>query len=375
MRRLSRPHRPFSKLTSGSAGDVKDVRVGRANFRFLGFEGRPDDLLLSRFDYVADRLPPLLELRDAVFLPGQRCLYDLDGARIEPSKVTYVEPDAPVFFNDDKVRPIEQATMPEGITLPVGAARVKEPVLFLGEIHDHWGHFITDSLARMWALEQTPPGMKVLFAPDRGERMANPAVGRLLSALGLDDRLLRPEGPTVFETLYCPIAALQLSRIYQEFEGVHRRAAAAISGGGAQAPSGPVYLTRSRLGGNLRRLEGEEELEARLEREGFHIVSPERLGLAEQMAIFNSGRPVVGAFGSAMHTVLFRRAGDGPTLATLFPEKIPPRFMMVDAVKGARATYLRCIRKEGEEESGIWRLDPVAAMRGLDAAGLLGRSG
>ena len=352
------------------------ARVGEADFRFFGFRDRPEATLFSRFDYLPTGRPPLLELRDVLFLPDHRCLYDLRGARIEASKVTYVEDGAPAWFNEEKFGQIERQTMPERIAPPAKAARIKDPVLFLGEVHDHYGHFITDSMSRMWALDELPAGLKVLFTPDPGLRLETPLVRRLMGAVGIEEtRLLRPDGPTVFDKLYCPIGALQLSRIYQRFEAVHRRAAEALMRGGVERPTAPVYLTRSGLQQGLRRLKGEAELERRLEREGFVVVSPERLDLASQMAIFNSPHPVVGPFGSAMHTVLFRTAERGAGLATLFPGKVPPRFMMVDAIKGAEAAYIRCIRFEGEESEGGsgWVLDPDAAMAHLDAAGLLAR--
>jgi hypothetical protein len=367
----------LSRLFGGAASaGGQAARVGRASFRFFGFRNRPEDVLFSRFDYIADALPPLLELEGAIFRPEQRCLYDPDGVRIDETKVTFTEPGAPSFFNEEKFRPIEERTMPDRIDPPAGALRVREPVLFLGEIHDHWGHFITDSMSRMWALDQLPRTMKVLFAPDPKARIDTPLVRELMGALELDGRLLRPEGPVIFDKVLCPIGALQLSRVYEGFGRVHRRAAAVLARSAGEIPSGPVYLTRRRLGADLRRLADEEVLEGLLEREGFRILSPERMSLADQMALFNSRYPVVGAFGSAMHTVLFRQTDEPQPVATLFPGKIPPRFMMVDAVKAAQAAYIRCIRFEGEPGAGGggWRIQPRAAMQWLDAAGLIGQA-
>jgi hypothetical protein len=347
--------------------------IGRAHFGFVGFAEPATPTLLSRFDYRPSGPPPMRRLEQVLFLPGQRCLYSASGERLEISRPTYIEPDAPEWFNAAKVARIERVSMPPAI-VPPNARRIDEPVLFLGEVHDHWGHFITDTLARFWALEHAPPGVKLLFAPDPGDRMQAPVVRTLLEALGLGpERILRPEQPVLISELHCPIPALQFSRIYQEFETTHRHIAERLAATSrARPPRRPVYLTRSRLGGGMRRLGGEEELEDRLKREGYEIVSPERLGLAEQMAIFNGDRPVVGAFGSAMHTVLFRRAEQGQRLAILFPEKIPPRFMMVEIVKASQASYVKCIRSEAPDGSR-WSLDPKTAMQRLDAAGLLGR--
>jgi hypothetical protein len=358
-------------------GAIRNVRCGLGSFQFLGFDKHAIPTTLGRFDYVGQGRPPLLELEQVLFLPQLRCLYDLAGLRIEPSKVTYIEPGAPAWFNDGKISKVEQESMPAEITPPPGAQRIKEPVLFLGEAHDHYGHFLTDSLSRMWALDQFDPGCRILFAPDPKHRLDPVYVRPVLDVMGLDaSRILRPQGPVVFDKVYCPIPALQLSRIYQMFDEPHVRATRVLMQG-AQAPDRPVYLTRTGLSGGLRQPGAEAELELKLEREGFAVVRPEQLDLPSQMAIFNSDKPVVGAFGSAMHGVAFCLRPEGQRLAILFPPKIPPRFMMVDAAKGSRAAYLNCmdgepvVAPDGGPGERQWIIDPDLAMAQLDAAGML----
>ena len=366
-------------------GPIQTAKCGEASFRFAGFDRDAPQTVLGRFDYVKSGRPPLLDLADVLFMPRLRCLYDTDGALIEESKVTYIEPGPPAWFNDEKISKVEQQTMPAQVALPPKVRRISEPVLFLGEAHDHYGHFITDTLSRMWALEQFDPDCKVLFAPDPKRRLEPAHVRFVLDQLGLDpSRILRPQEPVLFERLYCPIPALQLSRIYQVFDEPHVRAAGALAAAGTPAPDRPVYLTRSSLQPSLRKPGCEEELERRLAREGFAIVRPERLSVLEQMALFNSDHPVVGAFGSAMHTVLFRvrpnlAAGAGQQLAILFPEKIPPRFMMVDAIKASRAVYINCMggaptrAPHGGPGERNWSIDCDLTMAQLDAAGFFAK--
>jgi hypothetical protein len=371
---LSRPNRLRDQAPKASAPPAAPLELGGGAFRFPGFGQDAVDLLLRRFDYRSAEPAPPAMLSDILFLPHLRCLYRADGARIEESKVTYIEPDAPPWFNTRKLEPIERQTMPERISPPASPERVRETVLYLGEPSDHYGHFVTDTLSRTWALANEDPEVKVLFAPDPGARFDPPFAGRILSWLGLDgSRILRPDGPTLFDRLICPIPALQLSRVYQAFDAPHRAAARrAMSAPGFPAPPDrPVYLTRRGLDGRMRKLAGEADLEHRLEREGYLIVEPERLGIDAQIALFNGDRPVVGTYGSAMHTVLFRTREEGQRLAVLFPPKIPPRFMMVDAVKGSRAAYLNCVTGTEAEGGGSLAIDCDAAMAQLDFSGFL----
>jgi capsular polysaccharide biosynthesis protein len=375
---LAYSHQRAPRFGPPGPGRPQTTNCGLGSFAFFGFDRDAIPTTLGRFDHVAAGRPPLLTLEDVLFVPRLRCLYDAQGQLIEESKVTYIEPGAPAWFNDGKISKVEQESMPSRIDPPAALQRIKEPVLFLGEAHDHYGHFITDSLARMWALEALDPRCKVLFAPDPKRRLEPAYVRLVLGQLGLDaGRVLRPQTPVLFERLYCPIPALQLSRIYQAFDEPHLRAARALTAQ-VERPDRPVYLTRSGLAGSLRRPRAEEELERRLEREGYRIVQPEQLDLLHQMALFNGEHPVVGAFGSAMHTVLFRARPDGQRLAVLFPEKIPPRFMMVDAIKGSQAAYLNCmggeatVTPEGGPGERNWLIDCELAMAQLEAAGLLG---
>jgi hypothetical protein len=376
---LAYSHQQAPRFGASGSEPAQTARCGLGTFAFLGFDRDVIPTTLGRFDYVAAGRPPLLTLRDVLFVPHLRCLYDAQGGLIEESKVTYIEPGAPTWFNDWKISKVEQQSMPPSIDPPAGVQRIREPVLFLGEAHDHYGHFITDTLARMWALHELDPGCKVLFAPDPKQRLEPAYVRLVLDQLGLDaSRILRPQAPVLFERLFCPIPALQLSRIYQAFDEPHLKAAKALTAD-IERPDRPVYLTRSGLAAGLRQPRAEAELERRLERAGYLVVRPEKLDLLAQMALFNGDHPVVGAFGSAVHTVLFRARPDGQRLGVLFPEKIPPRFMMVDAIKASHAAYLNCmggeatVTPEGGPGERNWLIDCDLAMAQLDAAGLLGR--
>jgi capsular polysaccharide biosynthesis protein len=356
---------------------IETASVGRAQIQFCGYSARRVSLLRGWFDYRPDGDPPLVELNEVLFIPRMRCLYDRAGRRIEPSKVIYQEPGAPSSANA-KMAQVEQDTMPAQVEVPAKLRRVAEPVLFVGEAHDHYGHLLADTLGRMWALDRVGPDVRVLFAPDPKLRLDPPHVQLMLQSLGLDaGRIVRPERPTLFERVISPVAALQLSRVYQAFERPHLAIARALPGAGA--PQRPVYLSRRGLGPGHRRPEGEEALEARLEREGFDVVRPERLSLAEQAALFNGDAPVVGAYGSALHSVLFRTRPEGARTAILFPERfaLPPRFAMIDAVKGSHAAYINCLRPVGAGEGPAehWRIDVEAAMAYLDGAGFFARQG
>lgn len=80
-----------------------------------------------------------------------------------------------------------------------------------------------------------------------------------------------------------------------------RRMREEASGGG----NGKIYLSRSRLTNDLRKIIHEEELESLLRRSGWRIVHPETLPVVEQLSALNDARVIAGNLGSAMHLLMY----------------------------------------------------------------------
>jgi hypothetical protein len=82
----------------------------------------------------------------------------------------------------------------------------------------------------------------------------------------------------------------------------------------------PVYLSRSRLGEEQDRMVvNENEVEEMLSREGFDILHPQELTVAEQVRVFSRAAAVVSPFGATWANSVFRNgAGSSCVLATKF---------------------------------------------------------
>lgn len=360
----------------------KAIRLGRAQVRLFGFGPKALPTALAKFDYMEAGEPPIAVLEDVVFHPQLRCLYDRDGRRIEITKPTYMEPGSPRWPNRElKLSQVEAREMPERFRVPAGLERVTEPVLLFGQLNQHFGHFLTDTMARMWALDRLAPGQKVLFTPDLAEHLDKPFVRFVLDTLGLPrSRILRSDKLLRLDRVICPLPSLQYARVYRMFDRPHVQAAASVLRAVRPLNRTPVYLSRGGLGRGHRSLPGEELLEQRLAREGYLIVKPEQLPMAEQIRLFNGLGPVAGAFGSALHTLAFRDRLFGQKLGILFPDMIVERFLMVDMIKGSRSVYVNAMREVDPVEDRLlslnertWAIDAEAAMAGLSEGGLLSR--
>lgn len=369
-----------SGLAAGGYGEPFKTSFGRADLTFAGFTPRVMARLLAEVELAAAQHPPVRVFNDVVALHPLQCLYHRDGSAVNETRHTYLEPGVRHTATlATKMAAIESEHAPARIPRPEPLRRVREPVFFIGKPVAHYGHAILDTMARLWALNRLRPDMKVVYLPLGTSNIQYSVVRQLLNGLGIgEDRLHHDRLPTVFDELICPLPAIQWSaRAYPVLDRPHRRLAQRIGDGDADLRR-PIYLSRRGLGAGHRRIDGEDVLEQRLEREGYLVVRPETLSLADQIEIFNSDAPVIGPIGSAMHTLLFRRRQSPKPLAMMTDRAVGSRFLLVDAVKGSRTTYVACF----DPPEGGWGATPVQertlhldsdrAMQAFDDAGLIG---
>ncbi len=176
--------------------------------------------------------------------------------------------------------------------------------LFAGQIWSHFGHFLAESLPRLWALDKlAEKPQSIVFIPKRpdqprGFRRYQQEFFRLL---GLDLELRILTEPTRVERLIVPGQGFGLGEIAAgtaSFRAYMRRNFAP-----EVAAEGPprLYLSRSRLGG----LEGgivlEGVLEANLADSGYETFHPQNAPLARQIARYRAAERIIGPDGSAFH--------------------------------------------------------------------------
>ena len=248
----------------------------------------------------------------------------------------------------------------------------------MGTIIPHFGHFITDSMSRLWMLDHAPKDMPVLCLGN--VRSFTHDYERVIAqALGLGERLIAPIEPTLFKQVLCPLPAIQLARrVYTCFDRPHRHVAEILGRlPNTRTFSRPIYLSRTALGSGHRALEGEDLLQAELAQAGYEIVHPQTLPFVQQVALFQSDVPIVGVIGSALHPLLFRIAEQRARLAMLSDDYVHQRFMLQDAIKSVDTTYIDCMRHASPEEAHRplnqqrMQIDVPMALSMLKTAGFL----
>lgn len=191
-------------------------------------------------------------------------------------------------------------TFPVRFHNPYQEARRCGEAIFAGVYLAHFGHFLLDSLSRLWFYSQFPD-MDIVWCNEK--KCAPKWIKEILELLGVENRQIFCRAPTVCERLHLPVPMSSAGRNYLFTE----EQAQAL----ARVESEPVekgkrlYLSRSRLTKHTGiRFHGESVLEAELERRGWRVFHPQEHSVSEQLAQISSSEVVSGCLGSAFHSVM-----------------------------------------------------------------------
>jgi capsular polysaccharide biosynthesis protein len=332
--------------------------------------------LLAKFEAYFARSwrpepPPQVLTLENVILADQAdgaCLYDAEGKRIDASALSRLDQDFKAeFFRASPL--IENLNISE---------KIEEPVVFQSIFFFHWGHFLTESIARLWALDLVVEAMgrqSVFTYASLPETVEGPYAD-FLSAAGV--RLLRRGagvGEARLATCLVPTPSFEINGFADplHLRGPHRVARRLLKIN--RRDSRPVYLSRSLTNGEAsvkRWIENEPEFEARLAARGVRIAHMERLSLAEQVEIVNTHTVFIGPWGSALHNILFSLSGREMTSIVLISGGFPRVFLLLDSIVGNCAHYLDVMRPV-EVAAGMiqLRLDIDRSMAYLGACGIV----
>lgn len=179
--------------------------------------------------------------------------------------------------------------------------------MFGGIVYGHFGHFIVESMARIWALAELGEKIDgIVFTPKVvGERpnRALTVYADLLKAFGVDVPTKLIVAPTQVEKLYVPRQGFGTrdlitgSRKFREW--MTTRAGQNVPADGAER----IYISRTKLPPMRGGLIGERVLEAYLAAEGYHMFHPQLETQNSQIAQYKAARDVISVDCSPLHLV------------------------------------------------------------------------
>lgn len=202
--------------------------------------------------------------------------------------------------------------------------------LWGGVLKDHFGHFLTESLGRLWALDQLKgPLDGIVFLPEqgfgKGQDLALKAYQQqFVDLLGIDLPVRVLNRATLVETLEVPGPGFAIGPMltgtakFRAF--VRDRLAPQVAPEGLER----LYISRSGLDPGLGGVLDEAAIESHLTQAGYQVFHPQDHSLPDQIARYRAARQIVALDGSALHLLAFvarehqqialiaRRSGSAP---------------------------------------------------------------
>ncbi|WP_084294773.1 glycosyltransferase family 61 protein [Asaia prunellae] len=220
---------------------------------------------------------------------------------------------------------------------------VIERAIFVGHIHDQYGHLITEFISRLWALANIrKPGDKLLVRCVRGldEVFTFKWEAEIFDALGLTkDDFITPEIPVTIRELVVPSPAFaEQGYCYRKMAEFCNRIGDLSQSAINPVKGEKIYLSRSKLYGGTLLIDNEPLLEKALIDRGFQIVHPEELTFPEQISLFRNHNTPVGFVGSAFHTSIFTPNPSG--VAINAKSHVDANYTMMDGVNEAEIDYI-----------------------------------
>lgn len=184
--------------------------------------------------------------------------------------------------------------------LPV-AVETLDRGLFGGPLFPAYGHFLLESLARLWAAPKFPDH-PILWSvsPSSSAPQIFDWMAEILAILDISNPIVLVQHPTSVTKLIVPAPGYE---IQYRFGLTHSRFLGRI-------PWEPVrgrklWVSRARVEEPAG--DGREKLEHALHMDGWNIIRPEAMSIAAQMRELASAERIAGEQGSALHSLILMR--------------------------------------------------------------------
>lgn len=271
----------------------------------------------------SDALPELRFAQDALYLPGAGGGLFAEGRSLH---------------GPDRAVPEPYAGAAPGSLEPAPA----RTYLYLGPLITHYGHFIIETLSRLWPLliwDGPPP---ILLCHRSGAEAEEPAfIGEMLAGLGIPPSgLVSFDRPVRIAHVAIPEASFhERARVHAIFGELCRQIGRPHwSSDQVDTAGGLVYLSKSRLVAGMGRLVNEAAVTDELARCGVGIVYPEELDFPGKIRLLAAQRVIMGTAASAFHTAAFS-APERRIVGLNWAHHVNANFPLFDDLAGTRARY------------------------------------
>ena len=190
-------------------------------------------------------------------------------------------------------------------------------VVYCGYLVNHWGHFLVEAVTRLWyVLEQDPSIDKyVFFLNENEERTIKGNYKEFFVLLGIWDKLELISTPTTYREVVVPQIAFRCMHYYSpKFLAIFDAIADNAAVDSSWSPYEKIYFTRSHFAKENGYEFGLDSLDDYFLRNGFQILAPEKIPLAQMIYYLRNAREIASMSGSTPHNMLFANSGQKLTI-------------------------------------------------------------
>lgn len=188
----------------------------------------------------------------------------------------------------------------QSAALAPATERIDREVLFGGYLQDHFGHFLLESLARLWFARERSELPIVWIGSTQYRRWQI----EILDLLGVGNPPIFISKPTSIQRLVVPKSGYV---VQTRFEPWHARFLGVFPAAPMTAGK-KIWLSRAKLPETYGNVIGQAEIEGRLPALGWRIFHPQDFSIVDQLRCIADAERIAGIAGSAFHSVVLMKS-------------------------------------------------------------------
>lgn len=192
-----------------------------------------------------------------------------------------------------------------------------EKVVYCGYLVHHWGHFLIESITRLWYVLENEPGVDkyVFFIDDQEERTIKGNFREFLELLKIWDRVEIVNTPTTYREVIVPGQGFSLMRFYSpKFLDMVEYLVSNAKFDPAWETVDKIFFTRSNFAKGNNYDFGLEVLDNYYRKNGYMILAPETITLSHMIFLVRNATEFATISGSVHHNMLFAPMGSKLTI-------------------------------------------------------------
>lgn len=196
---------------------------------------------------------------------------------------------------------------------PYDAAEYRdEKVVYCGYLVNHWGHFLIEAVTRLWYYCENDATVDkyVFFLDENEQREIKGNYRKFFELLKIWDKLEIINKPTTYREVIVPDLGIHTRYSYTpKLLKVFDSITANVDPNPAWPTYEKIYYSRSQFAKGIPFEFGFDALDNFFEKNGYHILYPEKVPLDEMIHYIRNATTVASLSGSLPHNMLFARQG------------------------------------------------------------------